>query len=142
MDADLVITDTLIIPASELMITAARSSGPGGQHVNKTSSKILLRWSPQTSNVLSDEQRALILERLQSRLVGGHELLIQVESERSQHRNRTIALERLRELLRYALRPVKARKPTRIPARAHARRLDEKKKRGLIKKIRRAGLDY
>lgn len=142
MDADLFITDALSIPASELIVTASRASGPGGQNVNKTSSKVLLRWSVQTSTVLSDYQRGLIMERLRSRIVGDGDILIQVESERSQIRNRAIARERLQELLREALRPVKARAATKIPRRAHSRRLDGKKKRGLIKKIRRAGMDY
>lgn len=142
MEADLVIHGGLVIPGHELLVSASRSSGPGGQHVNKTSSKISLRWSIAKSQALNDEQRGILLQRLASRLVQDGELLIHVESERSQYRNRRIARERLAELVEMALRPRSVRKATKPSRSSQMQRVDEKKRHGLLKKIRRAGWDY
>lgn len=142
MEADLRINSEIIIPGTELIVTASRASGPGGQHVNKTSSRVSLRWSVKDSKALTEEQRALLLARLHTRLVGEGELLLHVESERSQLKNRKIARDRLVEIVARALRPVIVRKATKPTAGSKARRLGEKKKRGLLKKVRRAGLEY
>lgn len=141
METDLYINEMLSIPESELVISASRASGPGGQHVNKTSSKVLLRWNVCTSQVLDEVQRARILRRLSARLVGEGEILIQVESERSQLRNRAIAKERLALLIKEALAPQKRRIKTKPSLAAKKRRIKDKVERGTLKKMRRAPLD-
>lgn len=141
MEADLVINRTLTIPGAELDLSYSRSSGPGGQHVNKTSSKVSLRWSVAESASLTDRQRAMLLARLHARLVGEGELLINVESERSQVKNRQIARERLAEIVEKALRPTKSRVATKPTKGSQIRRVEDKKKHGLVKKMRRAGFD-
>lgn len=137
MEEGLVINQNLVIKGSELIISMSRSSGPGGQHVNKTSSKVLLRWSVKNSTSITDKQRARIMEGLSSRLVGDGELLIQVESERSQSRNKEIARVRLAEILRKALTPKKNRLPTGPTMGSKQRRIMSKKRRGLQKKLRK-----
>jgi len=103
-DGDLPINARLAIPAAELSATFARSGGPGGQNVNKVESKVVLRWSPARSGVLSDAQRARLLERLASRLTGDGELVLHASSHRTRARNVEDARERLAELVRDALR--------------------------------------
>jgi ribosome-associated protein len=137
METDLIINHHLVIPGTELSISVSRSSGPGGQHVNKTSSRVSLRWNIKTSLVLSETQRNLLIERLGTRLVGEGELLLHVESERSQLRNRDIARERLAEIIRKALKPIKKRIATRPTLGSKTRRITHKKKRGIVKKLRK-----
>lgn len=137
MEADLPINDQVLIPASELSISVSRASGPGGQHVNKTSSRVSLRWDVKNSKALNEAQRALIMQRLYTRLVGEGEILLHVESERSQQRNLSIARLRLVKLVRDALRPVKKRVATRPTLGSKTRRIANKKKRGIIKKLRK-----
>lgn len=141
MESYLYINETLSIPDAELIISTSRASGPGGQHVNKTSSKVSLRWNVITSQAINDVQRAKIIRRLSSRLVGEGELLIHVESERSQLRNRAIAKERLALLIKEALLPQKRRIATKPSAGAKKRRIKDKLERGTLKKMRRAPLD-
>lgn len=137
MEADLLINSQLVIPGSELVVSTSRSSGPGGQHVNKTSSRVSLRWNIALSHVLSDAQRTLLLHRLTSHVVGEGEILLHVESERSQHKNRALARERLVKLIQHALRPEKPRVATRPTAGSKTRRIQSKIRRSVIKKLRR-----
>lgn len=137
MELDLEINQLLKIPGAELTVTASRSGGPGGQHVNKTSSRVTLRWSIALSQALNDEQRALLLTRLKHRLVGDGEILIHVESERSQHRNRHIARERLALLIKDALRVTKRRVATKPTASSKNKRRESKIRRSTIKKLRK-----
>jgi ribosome-associated protein len=137
MEADLVINKNVIIPGSELSVSTSRASGPGGQHVNKTSSRVSLRWNILESVALSDEDRAMLMNRLKSRLVGDGELLIHVESERSQLRNRHIARERLANLVSNALLPQKARVATKPTMGSKTRRIQSKKRRSIVKKLRK-----
>ncbi len=141
MEADLAINHHIVIPGAELVVTTSRSSGPGGQHVNKTSSRVSLRWNIAETTALDDEEKTRVMAHLKSRLVGEGELLIHVESERSQFRNRMIARERLAHLISVALRPKKARVATKPTGKSKARRLESKKLRGLIKKLRRGNHD-
>lgn len=137
MEANLVINDHIVIPGSELNISVSRASGPGGQHVNKTSSRVSLRWNIVSSIALTAKERALVIERLHTRIVGEGELLINVESERSQRQNREIARQRLAKLLRQALRPKKRRVATKPTLNSQIRRLYDKRKRGTVKKLRK-----
>lgn len=137
METDLIINERVTIPGAELIISVSKASGPGGQHVNKTSSRVSLRWNVQNSQALTPTQRAQIMERLKSRLVGEGEVLLHVESERSQLRNREIARERLVHLIKDALRVIKKRVATKPSLGSKVRRIENKKKRGTIKKLRK-----
>lgn len=126
----------LVIDASELDWRFSRSSGPGGQGVNTTDSRVELGFDPKSSSSLSVSQRARVLEVLESRLVAGR-IVVAASEHRSQLRNRAAARERLGDLLRDALAPPpptrRATKPTRGSQR---RRLDAKKRRGELKSQR------
>jgi ribosome-associated protein len=136
MPDDLPITDHLIIPGDELTLTAARASGPGGQHVNKTSSKVILSWDLANSRAVDDVVRNKLLDRLSSRITRDGILPIHVDSERSQHRNRELARARLVALINDALHEDPKRRPTRIPRSQKKRRLENKRRRSETKKAR------
>lgn len=133
----LVVDQSLTIPRSELATRASRSSGPGGQHVNTSSTRVEVRWNVATSAALREEQRARLLERLAGRLDGDGSVRVVASDSRSQHRNREAAEARLAELVRHALVVPKRRKPTKPGRAARQRRLDEKRKLGEKKARRR-----
>lgn len=137
MEESLRINDHILIPGHELTCKASRASGPGGQHVNKTSSRITLIWNLLNSAALSDDERSRLLVKLGGRLTKEGELLISVEDERSQKRNRELARQRLRELLLLALRRRKKRIPSAIPKGVKERRLRAKAERSQLKHKRR-----
>lgn len=126
----------LLIPEDELRTSISRSGGPGGQHVNKTSTRVTLRWSVTESRAPTDAQRARLLKALASRLTQGGELIVHVDTERSQSRNREESRERLMRLVRAALTVRKARRPTRPTKGSKTRRLESKQKRGQTKRMR------
>jgi len=126
----------LRIPRAELEYHATRSGGPGGQHVNTSSTRVELWWSLAGSGALSEAQRALLRERLASRLDAEGWLRLVESGSRSQHRNKEAVTERFAALLGTALRPRKARKPTRLPRAVKQRRLDAKRRRGGVKRLR------
>lgn len=128
------------LPDRELMWRFSRSSGPGGQHVNTTDTRVELSWTPATSAALTDEHKALIAHRLHHRLVDGT-ITVVSSQYRSQHRNREAAKVRLEQLVAAALVPPKQRRATK-PSRASVeRRLTAKKKRSQIKRDRGSGWD-
>jgi ribosome-associated protein len=118
----------LSIPRSELEFRTSRSSGPGGQHVNKTSSRVEIVWNVAQSVALDDEQRDLLLARLASRLSEDGSVRVVASDTRSQLRNRQTAERRLAELIARSLTVQKKRRPTRKPRAANEARLTEKKK--------------
>ncbi len=131
------INGRLAIPRAELHYQASRSGGPGGQHVNTSSTRIEVWWDVASSPSLTDAQRARLLERLASRLDGNGRLRLVSAAHRSQLQNREAVTERLAEVVAAALVVPKTRRPTR-PSRAEKqRRLDEKKRRGAVKRERR-----
>jgi ribosome-associated protein len=132
----LFVNDSLTIPPDELETRASRSSGAGGQHVNKTSSRIEIVWNVQSSRVLSDEQRSRILSRLASRINDEGAVRVVASDTRSQLRNREAAERRLAALVRNALVVPKKRKATRPPRAANEARLTEKKKHSEKKRER------
>jgi ribosome-associated protein len=134
---DLPIDATLVIPGDELQVRASRSGGPGGQHVNTTSSRIELRWDISTSRVLDEDRRALLLARLASRLTTDGVLVLHASEHRSQLRNREAALGRLRTLVTEALTVAEQRRPTTPSRAARRRRLDAKRSRADLKQLRR-----
>ena len=131
------VNDTLVIPDSELDVKATRSSGAGGQHVNKTSSRIEISWNVRDSRALSDEQRQILLERLSSRISTDGAIRIVASEMRSQKQNRERAEVRLAETIKRALTPRKKRKPTRRPRSADEARLASKKLQSKKKRDRR-----
>jgi ribosome-associated protein len=122
----------LDIPSEELDERFSRSSGPGGQGVNTTDSRVELSWSVAQSSALTDEQRAMLLARLGARLVDGT-ITIAASEHRSQLRNRVAARERLATLIGDALTPTTPRRPSRPSRAAKQRRLDAKHHRTEIK---------
>jgi len=135
--ADLRVSRSLVIPAGELHATASRSSGPGGQHVNKSSTRVTLRWNIEASEVLSDRQRALLLSRLAHRLTRGGELILHAGRARSRTRNLENARERLSEIVSRGLATTRKRIATRASASARKRRVEQKKRRSSVKHQRR-----
>jgi len=138
MDADLVVTPALVIPAAELRWRFSRSSGPGGQGVNTTDSRVELTWALGTSAVLSPSALERLRDALSRRLVD--DALVVVASEhRSQLRNREAARLRLAAIVRAALAPPpSARRPTRPSAGARRRRLEDTRHRSEVKRLRRS----
>lgn len=120
---DLEVSAQLTIPAAELQWKFSRSSGPGGQHVNTSDSRVQLTWNVAESTALNEEQRAVLLTELGRRLVAGA-ITVTVSQERSQLRNREIALDALAALVREAFAPPaptrRATRPTRGSARRHS----------------------
>jgi ribosome-associated protein len=123
----LAVNAQLSIPRSELVVRSSRSSGPGGQHVNTSSTRVELLWNVRSSPVLFDDQRATLIQALRTRLSGAGDLRVVASDTRSQLRNRVLAEKRLAELVRRALIVKKARKKTRPSRSAVERRLAEKK---------------
>jgi ribosome-associated protein len=137
MEEPLPIGETHVIPGRELWFTASRAGGPGGQHVNKTSSRVTLHWNLSESDAFDAFQRARLLRRLSNRLSRNGIVLIHVDEYRSQHRNREIARQRLAELVLSALASKKKRIPTKASKAAKRRRLQKKRHRAETKKLRR-----
>ena len=136
MDRDLVIHQRLAIPAAELQWRFTRSSGQGGQNVNKLETAVELLFDLQASAVLGEVRRQRLQERLGSKL-NGAVLRVVAAEHRSQWRNRQLALERLAELLRNGLKPPpKPRRATQPTRGSQRRRLDAKKQRGQLKQQR------
>ncbi|UOG75314.1 aminoacyl-tRNA hydrolase [Hymenobacter tibetensis] len=125
----------------ELQFQTSRSSGPGGQNVNKVESRVELRFRLPDSELLTDEQKQTLLQRLASKLTTEGDLLVVAQEDRSQLRNREIALRKFYEMLQKALHKPKPRKATKPSKGAVRERLESKKKHG-EKKANRGKLDY
>jgi ribosome-associated protein len=130
------INEQVAIPLSELSFRYARSSGPGGQHVQRTETKVELLFDLAGSPSLSEAQRALALSRLGGRLDQQGVLHLVSQAGRSQLDNRADVVERFRRLLAAALKPAKARRLTRPTAAARQRRLEGKRRRSQAKHLR------
>lgn len=135
------INDALWIPRTELTYRATRSGGPGGQHVNTSSTRIELLWDVGASPSLSDEQRALILEKLANRISQEGVLLIAASEHRSQLQNKEAATARLAELVRQALVVPKTRRKTKPSRASREERLRAKQHRSSVKRMRRRPTD-
>lgn len=121
----------------ELQVQTSRSSGPGGQNVNKVESRVELRWHVASSQLITEEQRATLLQRLEKQLTAEGYLLITAQEDRSQLRNKEIALQKFHDTLRKALHKPKARKATKPSPGAVRERLETKKKHSEKKANRR-----
>ena len=124
-------TRTVAIPISEIQLRFSRSSGPGGQHAQKTETRVEAVFDVEASEALSDAQRARVIRK------AGPVLRAIAQDERSRARNRELAIERLAETLRDALRVERRRRPTKPTAAARERRLGQKRRRGETKQLRR-----
>jgi ribosome-associated protein len=125
------VTRTVAIPVSEIELRFSRSSGPGGQHAQKTETRVEATFDVEASSALSEAQKARVLRR------GGPIIRAVAQDERSQMRNRELAVERLVAALREALKVERRRRPTKPTAASRERRLDEKRRRGQVKQLRR-----
>lgn len=111
---------------NELEFKAVRSSGPGGQHVNKVSSRIELQFDLINSEVLTDKQKVVLKSKLSSRLTKKGILILSCDDSRSQHRNKELVVRRFLELIRVALIPPKKRKPTTVSKAVKRKRMQSK----------------
>ena len=132
----LLVGASLAIPRAELEVRATRAGGPGGQHVNTSSTRIELRWSVRDSRALDDDRRARLLERLAGKLDAEGAIRIVASEHRSQLQNREAAEVRLVRLVRQALVVPKTRRPTRPTRASVARRLDGKRRQSEKKRDR------
>jgi ribosome-associated protein len=126
------VTRSVELPVSEVELRTSRSSGPGGQHAQKSETRVEAIFDVEASETLTPTQKRRVVAR------AGPVLRAVAQDERSQLRNRELALERLVEALRQALRVERRRVPTRPTAASRDRRLEEKKRRGETKRLRRA----
>ena len=133
---DLIITPTLVIPSRELKWRFSRSSGPGGQKLNKTDTRVEIIFNIEESKVLNDFQKIVIKKKLKTKLVNNC-ICVAVQDQRNQLLNRQLAIVRISSLIRNSLKNVsKVRKATKPSKASQKRRLDSKKKRGELKKNR------
>lgn len=130
------ITDTVSILMPELQFRFARSSGPGGQHVNRSATQVELLFDVANSPSLTDAQRVRVLVRLSGHIDSAGVLHLFSQSARSQLRNRHEVVDRFQALIRHALKRRRRRKPTRPSAASRERRLQEKRERGQRKRLR------
>ena len=133
---DLIITTRLVIPSRELKWRFSRSSGPGGQKVNKTNTRVEIIFNIKESKVLNDYQKKVLTKKLKTKLVNNC-ICLAVQEERNQLLNRQIAIIRISSVIRNSLKnSSKVRKATKPSKASQNRRLDSKKKRGELKKNR------
>jgi len=125
------VTRSVVLPLAEVELQVSRSSGPGGQHAQKSETRVVAVFEVEASNALTPAQKRRVIAR------AGPVLRAVAQDERSQARNRELAVERLVAALREALRVPRRRKPTKPSAAARERRLDAKRRRSQVKRLRR-----
>jgi len=125
------VTRSVVLPLSEIALQVSRSSGPGGQHAQKSETRVVAVFDVERSSALTETQKRRVIAR------AGSVLRAVAQDERSQSRNRELAVERLAEALRDALRMERKRVPTKPTAAARERRLEQKKRRSKTKRLRR-----
>jgi ribosome-associated protein len=132
MDGDSIrVTRSVVLPLAEIELQVSRSSGPGGQHAQKSETRVVAVFDVEASNALTPAQKRRVIAR------AGPVLRAVAQDERSQARNRELAVERLVAALREALRVPRKRKPTKPSAAARERRLEGKRRRSQVKRLRR-----
>ncbi|MFH1530117.1 MAG: alternative ribosome rescue aminoacyl-tRNA hydrolase ArfB [Pseudomonadota bacterium] len=133
---DLQVTPTLVIPDDELEERFIQASGPGGQNVNKVATAVQLRFDVRSSSVLPEEVKERLLGLAGRRATQDGVLVLQARRHRTQERNREDARERLADLVRRSLEVPRPRRPTRPTGASRLRRLDSKRRRGDVKRLR------
>ena len=136
MKDQLFVKNNITIPQEELEITTSRSSGAGGQHVNKTDTRITVRWNIKNTIALTDEQKSYLLERLQARITSDGDLIVHNSVSRSQLQNKKNALNNLAAIIRNGLAVQKKRIATKVPKALKEARLKSKSHRSTIKQMR------
>jgi ribosome-associated protein len=122
---------------NEFIYSASRSGGPGGQNVNKVSSKVELRFSLVLTSFFSDQEKEILFKKLKNKINNEGELILVSQTERSQLMNKTVVTEKFYQLISAALTINKKRRPTRPSLSSKLKRLENKKSRGSIKKLRK-----
>ncbi len=130
------------VPENEIEIDFARSSGPGGQNVNKRATKAVLSWDIGASDAFDDRQKAMIIEALGNRINSEGRIVLSADAERSQERNRRDAIARLQKLVAEALKPKRERRKTRVSRKQKEMRREEKRQRGELKRLRKTIKDW
>ncbi len=129
------------LPEDEIVFDFIRAAGPGGQNVNKVASAVQLRFDVRASPSLPEEVKARLLRLAGQRATRDGVLVIEAKRYRTQEQNRADALRRLNDLIQRAARPPRPRRPTRPSAAARARRLEAKKRRAAVKRLRQTRTD-
>ena len=136
---DIVVTEHITIPAAELEVAIARSAGPGGQNVNKVNSKVSIQWALRESQVVSELVKHRLIALAGSRHTLAGTILVTSQEHRDQPSNMRSCQDKLRRLLLEALKPVKARKPTKPSRASQRRRIEDKRQNSRRKSLRRGG---
>ncbi|MBM74090.1 MAG: aminoacyl-tRNA hydrolase [Proteobacteria bacterium] len=136
MSDDLYVSESLTIPKSELIYSVSLSSGAGGQHVNKTNSRVTLRWNMYKSKVLSEDHRDWLTSQISGNLTNSGDLVFSSDEHRSQHQNWNRVREKMAQFLKKALHKPKKRKKTRPTKSSQRKRVEHKKNRGALKASR------
>jgi ribosome-associated protein len=141
VDGGIPVKNGIVIPEHELIITTSRASGPGGQHVNKTDTRVTLTWHIPTSSAFNDEQKARLLEKLQAELTVDGAVVVHSSASRSQLQNKKAAYKKLADKLRAALHVAKKRMKTVTPKGVQEKRLHKKKLHSQLKASRKKSFD-
>jgi ribosome-associated protein len=141
-ESQITVLPGLAIPRSEVDYRATRAGGPGGQHVNTSSTRVELLWNVDTSSAINDDQRTRLKQKLRKRIAEDGVLRLTSATYRSQHQNKEDVTRRFANMLEQALRIPKARKKTKVPRAVKEARLKSKKNRSRIKQQRgKPGMD-
>lgn len=135
-------TNQLLQLEKELRIETSRSSGPGGQNVNKTESKVMIFWFVASSEAFSEVEKVKIIEKCANKISDAGELIIMSQESRSQLKNKTLALQKLFDLINKSLQIEAPRLPTKVPKAVKIRRFKEKKMMGKTKENRKKIIDF
>lgn len=139
---DVYIKNGIVIPEHEITFTFSRAGGPGGQHVNRTETRVTLYWNVKKTTALSEEQKERVIRNLQRQLADDDVLIIHNSESRSQLQNKQAALMTLAQMVRKALHVAKKRMKTSVPQKAKEERLHSKTLRSSLKKMRSKKIKY